>query len=118
MKKLEPHRGFFESLIWEKDGSMNLSQLLCTLLTLIGATGFIYAVILNNGTIVEKIVAWSFLTGSFASLLIASLPINKAKILASATLPSDLEHGLADVVNSLGNPLSSSDIQELTTKKG
>lgn len=106
------HRPFFTALLFEKDGDLNLTWLFVFLMGLVGSFGFVHIVIFNHGQLLEKIAAWSFLGGSLSAMLIASLPLNKAKILARATLPGEIAKSISSVA--LGNdPGVSTDIQEL-----
>lgn len=108
-------RKFFQSLLYETDGDLNLTWLFVLLMGLIGSAGFLWSIVLGPlfgftiNTLVQ-IASWSFLAGAFASVLIAAIPVSKAKILARATLPSEL----AKAVSNVGNVEASTDIQELS----
>jgi hypothetical protein len=108
-------RKFFQALLYETDGDLNLTWLFVLIMGLVGSIGFVWAVIVAPflgipvNTMVQ-IASWSFLAGAFASVLIAAIPLAKAKVLARATLPGDL----AKAVSSVGNVEASTDIQELS----
>lgn len=106
------HRPFWTALVFEKDGDLNLTWLFVFIMGMIGAAGFVHVVILSHGALLAQIAAWSFLGGSLASMLIAAIPLSKAKILARATLPGEIAKSIASV--SVGeDPQVSTDIQEL-----
>lgn len=108
-------RQFFQALLYETDGDLNLTWLFVLLMGLMGSAGFFWSIILapifgfTVNTLVQ-IASWSFLAGAFASVLIAAIPVSKAKILARATLPAEL----AKAVSNVGNVETSTDIQELS----
>ena len=108
-------RKFFQSLLYETDGDLNLTWLFVLLMGLMGSAGFLWSIVLGPlfgftiNTLVQ-IASWSFLAGAFASVLIAAIPVSKAKILARATLPGEL----AKAVSNVGNVEASTDIQELS----
>lgn len=111
---MKQHRSLLEALFFEKDGDLNLSQVFVLLMGLAGTFGFIYQLIYSKNTL-TTIAGWSFMAGAFASVLIASIPIAKAKILANSKLPGELAKAIADV--GLNDPGISSDIQELTERR-
>lgn len=111
----EYDRQFFRALVYEKDGDLNLSQLLTAIMAIIGMVGFIWVMIINpSSSIVVQIAAWSFLGGAFASVLIASLPVAKAKILANAKLPAEFANAIAEAGKTV---TESTDIKELSQKE-
>jgi len=77
-------RSFWRALVFEKDNDLNLSWIITVIIMLAG----VFAIICDcvTGHSISN-AAWAWLGGSFASVLIASVPIAKAKILANATLP-------------------------------
>ena len=84
-------RGFWRSLAFEKDGSLNLGWALSLLFAVVGVAGFVVVVVMRqDSSTLEKLAAWTFLIGAFAIVLIAALPIAKAKILADAKLPGEM----------------------------
>lgn len=108
-------RKFLQALLYETDGDLNLTWLFVLIMGLVGSLGFLWVVMIAPflgiavNTMVQ-IASWSFLAGAFASVLIAAIPLAKAKVLARATLPGDL----AKAVSSVGNVEASTDIQELS----
>lgn len=106
-------RTIWESLIWEQNGDMNLSQLLCVIFGLVGIAGFIWVNFLTHAPTIVILSSWIFLIGAFASLLICSVPLAKSKILAHATLPGSLTKSIAE----LQDPLITTDVQEGWEKK-
>jgi len=113
---MEKTRRFFQALLYESDGDLNLTWLFVLVMGLTGSAGFLWSVVLaplfgyTINTVVQ-IASWSFLAGAFASVLIAAIPISKAKILARATLPGDLAKAVSSVAD---NVEVSTDIQELS----
>lgn len=113
---MKKSRQFFQSLLYETDGDLNLTWLFVLLMGLMGSAGFLWSIVLapifgyTVNTLVQ-IASWSFLAGAFASVLIAAIPVSKAKILARATLPAELAKSVASVAN---NVEVSTDIQELS----
>jgi hypothetical protein len=110
------HRPFWTALVFEKDGDLNLTWLFVFLLGMIGAAGFVHVVIFGHGALLAQIAAWSFLGGTLASMLIAAIPLSKAKILARATLPGEIAKSISSVVIG-SDPGVSTDIQELSQRQ-
>jgi hypothetical protein len=112
----ETPRTFLQALLYETDGDLNLTWLFVLIMGLVGSCGFVWSVIvapllgITVNTLVQ-IASWSFLAGAFASVLIAAIPLAKAKVLARATLPGELAKSVASVAN---NVETSTDIQELS----
>lgn len=111
------NRPFFSALVYEKDGDLNLTWLFVMLMGLIASAGFIFVLGADPGvfTLWDRLAAWSFMGGAFASVLIASLPIAKAKILANAKLPGELSRSISSIAPK--NVEASTDIQELSAGK-
>lgn len=107
---------FFEALVYEKDGDLNLTWLFVLLMGLVGCVGFLHAVF-TAATVIEKVAAWSFLGGSFSLVVLAAIPIAKAKILANSKVPGEMAKSIASVTEGLQDPGMSSDIQETYIKK-
>jgi hypothetical protein len=117
--KDEKHRPFWHALVFEKDGDMNLTWLFVLALGAAGSLGFLWVTVLAPffgfpASAVVQIAAWSFLAGAFASVLIAAIPIAKAKVLAKATLPGELAKSVASVGDTFVE--QSTDLQEGKTK--
>jgi hypothetical protein len=112
MAQEEKDRPFFKALLFERDGDLNLTWLFTLLMGLVGSAGFVYTLITPGMSLPDRLAAWSFLAGAFASVLIAALPIAKAKILANAKLPSELSKN----ISSIRDVTESTDIQELSQK--
>lgn len=102
---------FFQALLYEKDGDLNLTWLFVLILGLIGAAGFLH-VVFAAAPVVEKIAAWSFLGGAFSLVVLAAIPIAKAKILANSRVPGEMAKSIASVTQGLEDPGQSSDIQD------
>ena len=84
-------RSFWYALVFERDHSLNLGWALSLLFALAGVVGFVVVVVIRqDSSTLEKLAAWTFLIGAFAIVLIAALPIAKAKILADAKLPGEM----------------------------
>lgn len=115
----EHTRPFWHALVFESDGDLNLTWLFVLLMGAVGTIGFMWEIVLGPifgyaPSTLEKIAAWSFLAGAFASVLIAAIPIAKAKVLAKATLPGELAKSVASVGDTFVD--QSTDIQEITSK--
>ena len=105
---IQPRRKFFESLVWEKDGSLNLTTLMSVILLLTGCFAVV-AEILTGGHLSNA--AWAWMGGMMVALLVCSVPISRAKILAnselakmaasvgSANIPTVVSTGLLGAVN-------------------
>lgn len=118
MKQKEcPPRPFLTALLYERDGDLNLTWLFVFIMGIVGAIGFFVEVVIRGGGVASvpaKLAAWSFLAGAFLSVLIAAIPVAKAKILANAKLPGEVSKSIA----SIKNVETSTDIQELRQKLG
>lgn len=118
MKEKEcPPRPFLTALLYERDGDLNLTWLFVLIMGIVGAIGFFVEVVIRGGDVSStpaKMAAWSFLAGAFLSVLIAAIPIAKAKILANAKLPGEVSKSIA----SIRNVETSTDIQEIYQKLG
>jgi hypothetical protein len=116
----EHNTPFWHSLVFETDGDLNLTWLFVLLMGGVGTVGFLWEIVVGPilgfaPSTIEKIAAWSFLAGAFASVLIAAIPIAKAKVLAKATLPGELAKSVASVGDQFVE--QSTDIQEITQHK-
>lgn len=102
MKKYERKRSFWQSLLWERDNDFNPSWCLCALLAFTGIGAVVcecvFGVHLSNA-------AWAWLGTAFMALLIASVPISRAKILASSRL-AEAPQAIAQAVTTASNPES------------
>ena len=112
-------RSFWEALFFEQDGAMNLSQMFASFFMLVGCFGFVWVVAIGPvlgylQNIPMQLAAWSFIAGAMSAVLIAAIPISKAKILANATLPGDL----AGKIASIKNVEASTDMSEQTNTIG
>jgi hypothetical protein len=106
-------RSFWASLFFTKDGDMDLTWLFVLLMGLAGVFGFVWQLVKHSPTM-AVIAGWSFLGAAFASVLIAAIPISKAKILANAKLPGDIARGISEAGKSVE---TSTDIEELSEKQ-
>lgn len=118
MPDIEPRRPFLKAILYEKDGDLNLTWLFVLIMGMMGSAGFVWSVIMAPifgypVTTIVQIAAWSFLAGAFASVLIAAVPLAKAKILANATLPSELSKSIAEIAD---NVEGSTDLTEFINK--
>jgi hypothetical protein len=83
-----PHeRKIWHALFFEKDGDLNLTWLFVLIMGIIGSAGFVYSLVTPTLTIVDRLVAWAFISGSFMAVLLAAIPLAKAKLLSTSTLP-------------------------------
>jgi hypothetical protein len=107
-----PHnRKILEGLFFEKNGDLNLSQLLMVIVGIAGIVGFLYQIIFCKSSAFVVIAGWSFVGAAFSALLIAAIPISKAKILSDSKLPSDIAGSIAGLEK---NVTTSTDVQELS----
>lgn len=86
------HRPFWGSLFFTWDGELDLSWLFVFLMGLGGVIGFLFEVF-NNGH--GSIAGWAFLGAAFSSVLIAAIPVAKAKILAESKVSGEVAKGIA-----------------------
>jgi hypothetical protein len=105
------HRKFKEAILFEKDGSLNLSQLILCILTVMGVVGFLTVVVIHPANLAVQLAAFGFLVSTFLATLIASIPIDKAKILAESKLPSDAARAITGI-QEVTSSTSSTDLQE------
>lgn len=109
------HRPVLGSLLFTREGDLDLSWLFVLLIGMAGISGFIWVNIFAIATpIAVKIASWSFLGAAFAAVLIAAVPVAKAKILAKASLPSELATGIAKSASAIVE--TSTDVMELSNK--
>jgi hypothetical protein len=87
------HRPFFGALFFTSKGELDLSWFFVLCMGIAGVTGFLHEVFINKNA---SIAAWSFLGSAFASILIAAVPINKARILANSRVPGEVATGIAE----------------------
>jgi len=107
-------RPFWASLIYTKEGDLDFSWVLALLMGLAGVFGFVWVIVACSTAALGNILAaWSFLGGAFASVLLAAVPIAKAKIMANATLPSNLAKDIGDAGHVIE---TSTDISEIKAK--
>jgi hypothetical protein len=112
----ENHRPFFGSLVFTKEGELDLSWCFVFLMGLGGLIVFIWVSIISPAPVPVQIAAWTYIGGAFASVLIAAIPINKAKILAKSTVPGEVSKSIASA--GMANVETSTDLMELKTKYG
>jgi len=110
--KNKQHKSRKNPLFYTKSGELDLAILFSAIILLVGLIAVF--VELFTPTRLPN-VAWTFLISSFSTTLIAAVPVNRARILANATMPGSVADAVA---KALGNPMASSDVQELTTTKG
>lgn len=106
------NRPFLQALFFERDGDLNLTFFLLLIYSLIGAGAVIKTVIFGTAHLAVQLASLSFLGTAFISLLIAAIPIAKAKILASSSLPAEVGKSISSV--SVENVTTSTDIMELS----
>lgn len=111
----DDNRPFFKALVYERDGDLNLAWLLVLLMGLAGIIGFIWVIMIANASLPVQIAGWTFLGSAFVSVLIAAIPIAKAKILANSRLPGEVAKSIAEAGKS--NVEISTDIMELSRSK-
>ena len=108
-KKEKRRENFFQALLYERDGDLNLTWLFVLLMGTVGCIGFIWNLFIGAPVLVQ-IASWSFLGGAFSLVVLAAIPISKAKILANSRVPGDMARSIASVAEH--DPGVSTDIQE------
>lgn len=95
-----------EGLFFETDGSLNLSQILLSILVIVAAFGFVYELITGSRA---SLIGWTFLGGAISALLLGGLPIAKAKILSQSRMPLNFMKTLIGTERStdMSEPLNS-----------
>jgi hypothetical protein len=111
-------RKFLKALVYEKDDSMNLSQLFMLIFGLIGGAGVLYSVVVApwlglSTSVAVQIASYSFLSAAYISVMIGSIPIARAKILAESKVPGEVARAVASITN----VERSSDMSEVITKE-
>lgn len=106
---LGDRRPFFEALVYEHDGSLNLSYVFLMVLLGVVVAGCV-AKLLKDGSL--GTLEWSFLGTTVMALIIGSIPLNRAKILAKSKLMERVNTGVV-----LTPTETSTDVQELVTKQ-
>ncbi len=107
------YRPFWGSLVYTKDGDLDLSWCFVLLMGLCGVVGFLWVLIIHPASIPVQIAAWTFLGGAFVSVLIAAIPIAKAKILADSRVQVELAQSIASAGMS-PNVTASTDVYEVS----
>lgn len=106
------HRPILGSLLFTREGDLDLSWLFVLLTGIAGVIVFVWINVFAIGVPVSVIISsWAFIGGAFTAVLVAAVPIAKAKILAK-TLPSDAARTIASA--GLINIEKSTDIFELS----
>jgi hypothetical protein len=90
---LQTCKTFMYRLFFTKEGDLDLGWFFVGLMGLVGSAGFMIEV-LKNGH--GSVAGWAFLGSAFASVLIAAVPIAKARILAQSRVPGDVASGIAE----------------------
>jgi hypothetical protein len=103
------NRPLIKALFYERDGDLNISQVLCAVFGIAGVFAFLFQILTDSNTL-AIIAGWSFLGAAFMGLLIATVPISKAKILANSKVPGEVAKAIGDVAN---NVETSTDVEEL-----
>ena len=75
------NRSFWRSLVFTTKGDLDLSWILTTLVCMVGVIGFLFEMISGHRA---SVLGWSFLGTTFLSVLIAAVPISKARLLADS----------------------------------
>lgn len=83
---------FWYSLIYTVEGHLDLTWLFVFVMGLVASTGFTWEFVSNGHA---SIAAWSFMGTAFASVLIAAVPIAKARLLAMSRVPGEVARGIA-----------------------
>jgi hypothetical protein len=107
------NRPLIKALFYERDGDLNISQVLCAVFGIAGVAAFLFQIFHESNTL-AIIAGWSFLGAAFMGLLIATIPISKAKILAQSKVPGEVAKAIGDVAN---NVETSTDVQEIYSRR-
>lgn len=125
MKYHDPHkneRNVFAALIFTKEGNLDLTWLFVFIMGMVGSFTFIWVNVINGATssIVEKVVSWSFIAGSFSLIVLAAIPLAKTKILADAKLPGDMANAVGNAAKGITivPTTTDTDVQALIKKNG
>lgn len=102
---MKPTRSFWLSLFWTSENHFDAGWFLTLLLAVLGALGFCVEVITGRRA---SLAAWSWLGASFTAVLIAAIPIAKARLLANSKTVGDVAKGIA----SAQEVTASTDVQE------
>lgn len=81
------------SMFFTKEGHLDLTWLLVSVYSLAGAGGFVVELLWAGHR--ASVAAWSFLGASLLALLIAAVPIAKARLLARGTAPGAVAQAIA-----------------------
>ncbi len=85
-------RKFLYSLVFTKEGDLDLGWLFTLIMGLSATFIFVFEAIHNGHA---SIAGWSFMGSAFSAVLIASVPIAKARILANSRMIGDVASGIA-----------------------
>lgn len=84
---------FVYRLFFTKEGDLDLGWFFVGIMGLVGSIGFLIEV---TGGSHASVAGWAFLGSAFASVLIAAVPIAKARILAQSRVPGEIAAGIAE----------------------
>jgi hypothetical protein len=79
-------------LVFTSENHIDFSWLLTLLIAGCGVFGFLSEVLTGHHA---SVAAWSFLGACFAAVLVAAVPIAKARLLAQSTMVSAVAEGIA-----------------------
>jgi hypothetical protein len=86
------HERGWHRLFYTGDGDLDLSWILVVVFAIVGLTGFLAEAFSSHQV---STAAWSWLGGSFLSIVIAAVPIAKARLLANSKSLGDLARSIA-----------------------
>lgn len=92
-----PHRSIGHALLYTKENQLDLTWLLVSVITGCIVLGVVCECLGHH----ISVAAWSVLGTVFTSALIAAIPVNKARILASSTAVGDVAKGVATAANDI-----------------
>lgn len=108
-KQAEHDRPFFKALLYTRHGDLDLGWALLLAFALVAIWIVLWVIVIHPATMAVQLAALSFLASAFMGVLIAAIPIAKARILASSKLPG----GVAEAVGEAGHVVTdSTDIKE------
>ena len=98
---------FLYRILYTKEDDLDLSFLLCLLVTVAGVVAFMFEIWYGKRA---SIAAWSWMGTVFSAVIISAVPISRARLSAQSKVMGDVSKGIA----SSSAEGMSTDIQELS----
>lgn len=96
----DDHRSFWYSLVFTKEHHLDLTFLFCLMLVLTGCIAVLCECLTGGKT---SNAGYGFIGGAFSLALLAAIPINKARILASSNVPGNIAQSLSQAITAPSN---------------